>query len=153
MADAAILSSKGVRPQVSRDRDNGELKYTLRSIAKNAPWVDRIFLLVNGQVRLPEWVPEPQKTIMIDRCSELPLSHDPWLCSIFLVALEPKLASIHVRALLTGMHNTHDATSKPHSPDPLTGVGCSPRAPAQLGMRMQCRVWCIAFLVSHSTLT
>lgn len=58
--------------QVRRDRDNGELKYTLRAIAKNAPWVRRIFLLVNGPQNMPAWVPEPSKTEFVDRCTLLP---------------------------------------------------------------------------------
>ena len=35
----------------NRYRDNDELRYSFRSIEKYAPWVRRIFLVTNGQVR------------------------------------------------------------------------------------------------------
>ena len=37
-----------------RFRDNGELRYSLRSLAAYAPWVRRIHLLTNGQI--PAWL-------------------------------------------------------------------------------------------------
>ncbi len=37
-----------------RWRDNGELRYALRSIAMHAPWIERVFLVTNGQV--PSWL-------------------------------------------------------------------------------------------------
>jgi len=51
--------------------------YTLRSAAKNAPWIRRIFLLMNGAHPLPQWVPEPEKTEIVDRCLLLPSGHCP----------------------------------------------------------------------------
>ena len=38
----------------SRYVDNQELKYSLRSIAKNAPWINTIYIVTNGQV--PKWL-------------------------------------------------------------------------------------------------
>ena len=38
----------------SRFRDNGELRYSLRSIERFAPWVRKIHLVTNGQV--PRWL-------------------------------------------------------------------------------------------------
>ena len=38
----------------SRFADNQELKYSLRSIEKHAPWVRKIFIVTNGQ--LPSWL-------------------------------------------------------------------------------------------------
>jgi len=60
-----------------RERDNGELHYTLRSIAKNAPWVRKIHILVNGHVSMPDWVPEKEKTVWVDRCMLLPKGDCP----------------------------------------------------------------------------
>jgi hypothetical protein len=37
-----------------RFRDNDELRYSLRSLETNASWVDRVFLVTNGQV--PRWL-------------------------------------------------------------------------------------------------
>lgn len=38
----------------NRFRDNEELRYSLRSIYKFAPWVRKIFIVTNGQV--PQWL-------------------------------------------------------------------------------------------------
>ena len=38
----------------SRFIDNEELRYSLRSVAKNAPWINKIFIITNGQV--PDWL-------------------------------------------------------------------------------------------------
>lgn len=38
----------------SRFRDNDELKYSLRSLERFAPWVHRIFIVTNGQI--PLWL-------------------------------------------------------------------------------------------------
>jgi hypothetical protein len=45
---ATVTDGKG------RHRDNGELRYTLRGIEQNLPWIERIFLLTNGQ--RPNWI-------------------------------------------------------------------------------------------------
>lgn len=37
-----------------RYRDNDELRYSLRSVERYAPWVDRVFVVTNGQV--PHWL-------------------------------------------------------------------------------------------------
>ena len=39
---------------MSRYRDNGELRYSFRSLHKYAPWLRRIYLVTNGQV--PNWL-------------------------------------------------------------------------------------------------
>eukprot|EP00928_Gymnodinium_smaydae_P041535 TRINITY_DN28095_c0_g3_i2.p1 TRINITY_DN28095_c0_g3~~TRINITY_DN28095_c0_g3_i2.p1 ORF type:complete len:373 (-),score=50.22 TRINITY_DN28095_c0_g3_i2:130-1152(-) len=65
---------------VERDRDNDELTYTLRSIAKNAPWVHKIFVLQNPEcedVWKTKMVAEPEKTVWINRCSLLPSESCP----------------------------------------------------------------------------
>jgi glycosyltransferase involved in cell wall biosynthesis len=38
----------------NRFRDNEELRYSLRSLEFNAPWINRIFIVTNGQV--PHWL-------------------------------------------------------------------------------------------------
>jgi hypothetical protein len=37
-----------------RYRDNGELRYSLRSLHQHAPWIERIFVVTNGQ--WPSWL-------------------------------------------------------------------------------------------------
>ena len=38
----------------SRFRDNNELKYSLRSVEQNMPWINRIYIVTDNQV--PEWL-------------------------------------------------------------------------------------------------
>ncbi|PWJ12943.1 stealth conserved region 3 domain-containing protein [Jannaschia seohaensis] len=56
--DAALKAerAKGRKIVVSaaRHRDNGELRYTLRALLHNAPWLRRIHIVTNGQV--PDWL-------------------------------------------------------------------------------------------------
>jgi hypothetical protein len=58
-----------------RQRDNGEMKYLLRSIAMHAPWVRKVWVLVNGVlpagvVELPPSI--ANRTSIVDRCSYMP---------------------------------------------------------------------------------
>ena len=39
----------------SRTTNNNELKYCLRSIFKNAPWLNRVFILMNPPKKIPSW--------------------------------------------------------------------------------------------------
>ncbi|MEQ2168250.1 hypothetical protein GOODEAATRI_012411, partial [Goodea atripinnis] len=61
----------------SRFEDNEELRYSLRSVEKHAPWVRHIFIVTNGQI--PSWLnldnprvtvasagPDPEE--LVDRC-------------------------------------------------------------------------------------
>lgn len=60
---------------VSRERDHGELPYLLRSVAKHAPWVRRIWIAVDGPEPLPNVdVPTSlaNRTTVIDRCTFMP---------------------------------------------------------------------------------
>ena len=41
-------------PEECRYRDNDELKYSLRSVEKYIPWVNKIFIVTNGQI--PKWL-------------------------------------------------------------------------------------------------
>lgn len=46
-----------------RFRDNGELKYSLRSLELYAPWIRRIHLITNGQV--PDWLDQSNPKIVV----------------------------------------------------------------------------------------
>ena len=48
---------------VCRFFDNEELRYSLRSIEKNAPWINKIYIITNGQV--PEWLDTSHPKIKI----------------------------------------------------------------------------------------
>ena len=63
------------KTEVARSRDNGELQYLLRSIAQNAPWVRRVWIIINTHDPMP--VVEAPAAIanrvrVIDRCSYMP---------------------------------------------------------------------------------
>ncbi|KAH9260901.1 hypothetical protein BASA82_001084, partial [Batrachochytrium salamandrivorans] len=46
----------------NRFKDHGELKYSLRSLEKFAPWVNRVFLVTNGQI--PDWLNTSRVTVI-----------------------------------------------------------------------------------------
>jgi len=49
--------------------DNEELKYSLRSVAKNAPWINHIYIVTNGQV--PKWLDTNNPKISIIKHSDI----------------------------------------------------------------------------------
>ena len=51
---AAAQHKKDAAATANRYRDNGELKYSLRSIVKYAPWVRNVYLVTANQI--PEWL-------------------------------------------------------------------------------------------------
>ncbi|HFI0068008.1 TPA: Stealth CR1 domain-containing protein [Streptococcus suis] len=63
----------------ARFRDWGTLKYVLRSIEKNAPWVNRIFLVTANQV--PRWYKENDKLTIISHSEFIPEEYLPTFSS------------------------------------------------------------------------
>jgi hypothetical protein len=53
----------------SRFRDNGELRYSLRSLEQYAPWVRHVYLVTNGQI--PDWLEDSHGRLTIVRHEEL----------------------------------------------------------------------------------
>lgn len=49
-----------------RQKNSNELYYCLDSIKTFASWINKIYILVN-EVNIPDYIPEPEKTIFIDR--------------------------------------------------------------------------------------
>ena len=50
-----LLKSESINEIASsRFADNDELKYSLRSIEKNAPWISNVYIVTNGQI--PNWI-------------------------------------------------------------------------------------------------
>lgn len=49
--------------------DNSELKFSLRSVMKNAPWINHIFIVTNGQV--PSWLDTSHPKITIVKHQEI----------------------------------------------------------------------------------
>lgn len=67
--------------------NNGELQWSLRSVAKYAPWVRKVHILVNGpHPKLPTFVnPNTTWIQVVDRCSLFPEANDcptfnTWAC-------------------------------------------------------------------------
>jgi len=52
--NGTLAGDTGDRSSENRFRDNQELRYSLRSIWKHAPWVRHVFIVTNGQV--PHWL-------------------------------------------------------------------------------------------------
>jgi hypothetical protein len=42
------LKREGI-PQIKKDEDNGELRYAVRSVLKNLPWVRKIFIVMPNE--------------------------------------------------------------------------------------------------------
>ncbi|XP_063783880.1 N-acetylglucosamine-1-phosphotransferase subunits alpha/beta isoform X2 [Pseudophryne corroboree] len=65
----------------SRFEDNEELRYSLRSIEKHAPWVRHVFIVTNGQI--PSWLnlDNPRVTIVTHEEIFLNTSHLPTFSS------------------------------------------------------------------------
>lgn len=53
-AVAAFKSKQDEDVSASRFEDNEELRYSLRSVERHAPWVRHIFIVTNGQI--PSWL-------------------------------------------------------------------------------------------------
>ena len=56
--DTLVNSSKNISSNIINDeyryRDSDELRYSIRSIVKNAPWLRRIYLVTDNQI--PNWL-------------------------------------------------------------------------------------------------
>lgn len=59
--------SVGGRPSVTRYRDWGTLRYTLRGIQKNAPFIRNVYLVVSDEDQVPEWVNRKNLRIVTHR--------------------------------------------------------------------------------------
>jgi hypothetical protein len=68
-------SSDSLSP--NRFGDNGELRYSLRSLERFAPWIRRIYLVTNGQI--PDWLDRfhPQVTVVPHETLFLNKNHLP----------------------------------------------------------------------------
>lgn len=73
----------GGEPQWSADnrqRDNGELRYSIRSLWKHCRWVRRVHILVNSDTRPPSWMRELGENPWIDVVDRCTLFTDPAHC-------------------------------------------------------------------------
>lgn len=59
----------------ARFRDYGIFKFLFRSVAKNAPWVNKIYVLTDSQV--PVWLAEHPKVVVVDHKRFIPEQYLP----------------------------------------------------------------------------
>lgn len=84
----------------SRFEDNEELRYSLRSIERHAPWVRNIFIVTNGQI--PSWLnlDNPRVTIVTHQARGFPYSTGLWFSVLsfpfFLFSLRPPHLHFHL---------------------------------------------------------
>jgi len=77
-----------------RYQDNDELKYSLRSVAKYAPWVRKIFIVVGDGQPLPGWLNPYHPKIQIVRHSQFYPSDDSKLPTFNSLSIESCLHRI-----------------------------------------------------------
>ncbi len=63
-----------------RYQDNDELKYSLRSVEKYAPWVNHIYIVTNNQ--RPKWLKENDKITIVDHKEIIPAEKLPTFNSV-----------------------------------------------------------------------
>jgi len=61
----------------NRWRDNGELKFSLRSLHQNAKWLKKIYIVINDGTNPPSWLNTKHKKIKIVYTSEIFPGEDP----------------------------------------------------------------------------
>jgi hypothetical protein len=53
-----------------------EIQVSIRSVQLYAPWVNKIYMLVNGPAQVPAWAAKDKRIEMVDRCSLFPKKED-----------------------------------------------------------------------------
>jgi UDP-N-acetylglucosamine-lysosomal-enzyme len=75
-----VISGGPTHGAKNRFRDNEELRYSLRSIWKFAPWVHHVYIVTNGQV--PHWLDlEHPRITVVPHSTILPAEHLPTFSS------------------------------------------------------------------------
>lgn len=77
----AVQSKQDEDVSASRFEDNEELRYSLRSVERHAPWVRHIFIVTNGQI--PSWLnlDNPRVTVVSHQVSRASLAPDVTECT------------------------------------------------------------------------
>lgn len=107
------IASNGEATSKGRFADNGELKYSLRSVEKNVPWVRRIFIVTDGQT--PVWLDlQNEKVEIIDVQQILPPEALPCYNSVIVEHFIWKIPGLGEHFLYA---NDDMFFNKPLSPD------------------------------------
>ena len=76
----------------SRYRDNGTLKYQLRGIEKNMPWINRVYLIVQSKSQIPHWLNVQNPRLRI-------VTHDEFIPREYLPAFKSSLIELHIHRI------------------------------------------------------
>lgn len=95
-----------------RFADNEELKYSLRSIHQNAPWINHIYIVTNKQK--PAWLKEHPKITIVDHCEIIPSELLPTFNSVVIEMHVHKIHGLQEKFLL---FNDDMFIKNPVSPD------------------------------------
>lgn len=91
-AAAEKCSSAGLGNAECRFADNDELRFSLRSVERFAPWFRRVFLVVDDDISLPGWLNDRADGLTVVRLSEI---MEPWMLPCFSSdSIEHRLARI-----------------------------------------------------------
>lgn len=98
---------------VARYADSGELKYSLRSVEKNAPWIRKIFIVTDDQV--PKWLDTSNPRVqIIDHKDIMPAESLPCYNSTILEHYLHKIPGLSEHFIYS---NDDMYINKPVSPD------------------------------------
>lgn len=81
-----------------RFADNEELKYSLRSIHQNAPWINHIYIVTNKQK--PSWLKEHPKITIVDHSEIIPSELLPTFNSVVIEMYVHKIPGLQEKFLL-----------------------------------------------------
>lgn len=97
--------------------DNGELKYSLRSVDRYAPWIRKIFIVTDNQV--PEWLDTTNPKIQIvDHTEILPQESLPCFNSVIIEHFIHRIPGLSEYFLLA---NDDTLLNRPVTPDTFFG--------------------------------
>ena len=78
--------------------DNEELRYSLRSVWKNLPWINHIYIITNNQK--PTWLAEHPKVTVVDHSEIMPQSLLPCFNSVTIEMYVHKIPGLAEKYLL-----------------------------------------------------
>jgi len=78
-----------------------EMQYSIRSLQVFVPWFNKVYLLVNGQAKLPAWAVGDSRIVMVDRCTLFPEKRDcPTMNSAACEAVMHRIPGLHEKFVM-----------------------------------------------------
>ena len=91
--------------------DNDELKYSLRSAEKFAPWINRIYIVTDGQ--RPKWLADSPRVTIVDHRDIVPKKYLPTFNSSMLELFLQNIPNLSEHFLFSNDDFFFGATAKP----------------------------------------